>query len=103
MPNEREVRLGLVGDRQALCSVTGRRCKCGDGDSCRAYRESSHNLPNELVRRIKTLWVHLDIARQDALDIADYDDQVRIWPQPEIRDIERRIETCIKTIEDILK
>jgi len=60
------------------------------------------NLPNALVRKLKTLHLHIDIARQDTLDIADFDERYRIWPQPEIRDIRRKLDTAQRILEEIL-
>ena len=106
--NEKEykeaARLGLVAENSgAMCSVTGRPCKCVNSGRCRAHRSSVDNLPNELVRRLKTLYLHIDIARDDTFDIEGYDEGSRQWPQPEIRDVRRKLDSIQRTLEEILE
>lgn len=99
MANEREVKLGLL---EATCSVTGKRCKCGSSDSCRAHRTSVDNLPTELVRRIKTIHLRIDNARDAAIHAEDYDEQYRIWPQPELREARRLLDEAQRILERVL-
>jgi hypothetical protein len=60
------------------------------------------NLPNELVRRLRTLRLRIDVAHQEALHCGDFDDRTRIWPQPEIREVERLLEAADALLREIL-
>jgi len=109
MPSERDVKLhGLKTDQrsrggsEALCSVTGRSCKCQSRGRCQAHRTSVDNLPTELVHRLKTLQLHLWVCQDDCDYVVEYDDFYRIWPQPEVRDIRRKLEAAESTLKEIL-
>lgn len=97
--NEREVKMGLA---QGVCSVSGKPCRCGDGGGCSSYRTSVDNLPTALVHRLRTLQLHLQVCQQDCDWVADYDARRRIWPQPEVRDIRRKLETAEAILKEIL-
>lgn len=96
--NEREVKLG-----KALCSVTGKPCRCGDSGRCRSYRASVDNLPTALVHRLRTLGVHLQVCKDDCDWSLEYDEVYRIWPKPEVREIRRKLETCEAILKEILE
>lgn len=77
MPNEREVKMG--------------------------YRSSKDNLTTAFRSRLKTLLVHLDVCKDDIDWCQQYDDGLeRIWPQPELRDIRRKLETATAMVKEIL-
>lgn len=99
--NEYEYKTAVAAG--AVCSVTGKPCRCRDSGGCRAHRTSVDSLPNEVVQRLKVLHLHLEITRQDTLDITGYDERTRIWPQPEVRDIRRKLDAIMRTIEEILE
>ena len=86
-----------------VCSITGRPCKCDGGGSCRGWRSSVDNLPNELVRRVKTALLRVDIAQQAVAHCVTYDEYERQYPGPELRDINRRLDAIVSTLEEILK
>lgn len=99
--NEYEYKTAVAAG--AVCSVTGKPCRCRDSSGCRAHRTSVDSLPNELVQRLKVLHLHLEIPRQDTLDIELYDNRTRVWPLPEVRDIRRKLDEMMRSIEEILE
>lgn len=104
--NEKEVkdaaRERRSGGSEARCSVTGRACKCDARGGCQAQRTSVDRLPNPLVHRLKTLALHLEVAKDDCDWCTEFDEMQRIWPQPEIRDIRRKLETAQSLLREIL-
>ena len=86
-----------------MCSVSGRPCRCDNSRGCKANRRSVDNLPTELIQRIKTLLLHVQVCQDDCDFAADYDDLVRIYPQPELRDVRRRLVETERVLKEILK
>lgn len=103
MANEREVKMGIKpADSGAVCSTTGRPCKCDSGDSCRVYRQGVDNLPTALISRLRTLQLHVNICLQDCEWIEDFDGFTRTYPQPEVRDISRKLRAIDATLTEVL-
>lgn len=99
MATEREVKLGI---RETTCSITGKRCKCDSGDSCAMYRQGVDNLSTALVSRLRTLRLHVGVALDDCEWICDYDSFERTYPQPEVRDIARKLRAITASLDEIL-
>ena len=104
MPSEKEVKDAARSGRnsEARCSVTGRACKCESRGGCQAHRTAVDNLPTSLVHRLRTLGVHLQVCKDDCDWAVDFDELHRIWPQPEIREIRRKLETAESLLKEIL-
>jgi len=104
MPNEREVKLGIKDPQAGICSVTGRSCHCGNGEGCdgRSYRQGVDNLPTALVSRLRTLRLHAGICLDDCAWIEDFDGFRRTYPQPEVRDIDRKLRAIVTTLDEVL-
>ena len=101
--NEKEVKDRARAENSGdVCRVTGRACKCVGGGGCRGYRTSVDSLPTALVHRLKTLALHLNVAKDDCDWCVDFDELHRIWPQPEIREIRRKLETAESLLKEIL-
>jgi len=60
------------------------------------------HLPTALVHRLKTLRLHLQVCKDDCDYALDFDDLHRTWPQPEVRDIRRKLETAESLLKEIL-
>ena len=88
MPNEREVKLGMV----RTASVDGRQGGLG-----------VDNLPVPLVHRLRTLRLHLQVCKEDCDWATAFDEAfTRRWPHPEIRDVRRKLETAEAMVGELL-
>ena len=99
--NEKEYKESVRGG-VPVCSVSGGPCECLARGGCKNRQPSLDRLPDETVRLLKTLRLHLDIAREDTLQIEHGAKFAREYPLPEVRDIRRKIDAMQRTIEEIL-
>ena len=60
------------------------------------------NLPKALVSRLRTLKLHIQVAKDDCDWALDFDEQERIWPKPEVRDIRRKLEAAESLLKEII-
>jgi len=96
--NEKEYKES-VRSGAPVCSISGRPCECLAGGGCKNRESVLDGLPDETVRALKTLWLHLDIARQDTLIINDDASFERRFPQPEVRDMRRKLDAMLRDLE----
>lgn len=101
--NEREKKLGLKSEEGgAVCSATGRPCKC-DGGRCRTLSEPRlDEVPKQTVRHLRSATIMLSAALEH-LDAAIGQDflLVRKFPGPEVREVRRKVVTAIAMIDEI--
>jgi len=105
MPNEKEVkdaaRKRSSGAREALCSSTGRACKCGAGAGCTRVRSAVDPIPKDMVRWLRTARIRL-VEANDNLDQVTEDYLIRrAYPGPEVREIRRKVQTAIAMIDEL--
>ena len=90
--------------KDALCSITGRPCRCQSGEGCVVYRGRSglDADSDEAIRWARTAGLRLKDAA-DALALAESKlSSVRAPPGPEWRDKIRRIRVMIEELEEDL-
>lgn len=101
MPSERDVKLGVKDG--AICSATGRPCKCETDTGCspRLGKSAVDPLPREMVRWLRTARLHLE-ATNDALDNVHGDYEIkRAFPGPEVREVRRKVVTAIAMLDEL--
>lgn len=88
----------------AICSATGKRCRCGSPSGCDTRRWSSpvDKIPAEIVRALKTARLYLDSAEYHLDHALDIDLYQRAYPGPECREIRRKVTTAKAMIDELL-
>lgn len=100
--NEKEVK--ERAQERALCSVTGRSCRCGDSGRCES-RLSEPRLDEpttEVVRELRTARIYIEAAKYRLDDIVGGEHLLqRRHPMPEVREVRRKLTTAIALIDEI--
>ncbi len=100
--NEKEVKEAAAAGG-AVCSITGRRCKCDVRSGCANRNERLDRAPEEVVRWIAVAHIRLDGVREALLEAQDSaGGKRRLFPLPEARDWRRRIDELQREIESVL-
>lgn len=103
MPSEPEVKRGWDagdGTQTFTCSVTNKPCGCGPRSKCLG-KPIVDPVPKATVRELRStrLLLEAGIERLDTIQ-EDYL-RVRAFPGPEVRDLRRKLVTCISMIDEI--
>jgi len=86
-------------ERRAVCSVTGRPCKC-EGSRCRNLLDLA---PEEALLGVRTSHLMLEAARDWLIEAEDSAGGFsRRYPVPEIRQWRRDIDSIMRHMEEVL-
>lgn len=77
---------------KAICSVTGRECKCSSVDKT----------TTKDVRWLKAAVIKLEAAKDDLDRVQEDHLRTRAYPGPEVREVRRKIVTSISMLEEII-
>jgi hypothetical protein len=85
-----------------LCSVTGRPCKCDDGRGCRRGEPVLDKPTVETLRHLRTARLYAQAAAFKIDDVLGDEHLLqRRYPQPEAREVRRKLATAISMIDEI--
>lgn len=86
MASEKEVKEGTAAP---VCSVTLRRCDCGDSGRCQSRRDSMvvDNASTQTVLLIRTAGVYLETVIETLMEAGGTMIHRRAYPAPEVRQI----------------
>jgi len=97
--NERQVKEEARGPK-AICSLSGRACKCALGKGC--GRGVVDPLASEALLAARTAHAHIQGGVDELAHAVERLSRRRAYPAPEWRDIGRQLETLLEQLRNTL-